>query len=69
MNCRRGNRVIKCGSILTSLLLTGCGRALPLTWWVRISRHGYFAWLCQFCSQFSPDGFFSTYALRSLLRF
>jgi YtcA family len=27
MNCRRGNRVMKYGSMLTSLLLTGCGRA------------------------------------------
>ncbi len=27
MNCRRGNCVMKYGSMLTSLLLTGCGRA------------------------------------------
>jgi hypothetical protein len=27
MNCRRGNGLMKYGSILTSLLLTGCGRA------------------------------------------
>ena len=27
MNCRRGNRVMKYGSMLTSLLLTGCGQA------------------------------------------
>ena len=27
MNCGRGNCVMKYGSMLTSLLLTGCGRA------------------------------------------
>ena len=27
MNCRRGNRVMKYGPMLTSLLLAGCGRA------------------------------------------
>jgi hypothetical protein len=27
MNCRRGNGLVKHGSILTLLLLTGCGRA------------------------------------------
>ena len=27
MNCRRGNCVMKYGLMLTSLLLTGCGRA------------------------------------------
>jgi len=27
MNCRRDNRVVKYGSMLTSLLLAGCGRA------------------------------------------
>ncbi|WP_353062140.1 YtcA family lipoprotein [Tunturiibacter psychrotolerans] len=27
MNCPRGSRVTKYGSMLTSLLLTGCGRA------------------------------------------
>ena len=27
MNCRRGNRTMKYGPMLTSLLLTGCGRA------------------------------------------